>query len=523
MFKIILADDEPVIIRGLRKMLQWERLEAEIVAEASDGDELLTKIKMYSPDIVISDIAMPKMSGLDVIQRVRKNDNKMKFIFLSGYQEFDYVRTAIRYEAQEYLLKPVGKEELEHAVLRAEEVLKENSPMEYWKEDKKDIAAVFKKINSESDYMELYELFREMGFETEGMAFTGVCFSLPAEFYRKIADQNMQELLRFSIFQKIQEYVKKTKNGFVIRRDTNSSNLIILSYQDGAEEQIRKCIGQIQDNIYIEYKVRLVTGVGQTVDNIKELKFAYKTAKFGSELYYFNREEFIRYDDLSREFHSSFEDYNHKYKELVGNILSNTDCWKECLDEVLIIIENLHYGNRYAAENRCIVMLMDLFKELEEYHVLLADKGEEYESAVNYVRSQTSYEELKVYVKQFLSDFLEENAFQNQSSEKQTIYQVKEYIQTHYGEDISLKKIAEVVYMNPYYFSTFFKKETGQNFKNYLTDVRMKEAVRLLMQTDMRTYELAKAVGYNDVRSFTEKFKEYFGNSPSGYRRSKRS
>ena len=118
--------------------------------------------------------------------------------------------------------------------------------MEYWKEDKKDIAAVFKKINSESDYMELYELFREMGFETEGMAFTGVCFSLPAEFYRKIADQNMQELLRFSIFQKIQEYVKKTKNGFVIRRDTNSSNLIILSYQDGAEEQIRKCIGQIQ-------------------------------------------------------------------------------------------------------------------------------------------------------------------------------------------------------------------------------------------------------------------------------------
>ena len=126
-------------------------------------------------------------------------------------------------------------------------------------------------------------------------------------------------------------------------------------------------------------------------------------------------------------------------------------------------------------------------------------------------------------MKQFLSDFLEENAFQNQSSEKQTIYQVKEYIQTHYGEDISLKKIAEVVYMNPYYFSTFFKKETGQNFKNYLTDVRMKEAVRLLMQTDMRTYELAKAVGYNDVRSFTEKFKEYFGNSPSGYRRSKRS
>ena len=83
--------------------------------------------------------------------------------------------------------------------------------------------------------------------------------------------------------------------------------------------------------------------------------------------------------------------------------------------------------------------------------------------------------------------------------------------------------MAEIVYMNPYYFSVFFKKETGENFKNYLAEVRMKEAVRLLMQTDMKTYELAKAVGYNDVRSFTEKFKEYYGDSPSGYKKAKRS
>ena len=82
--------------------------------------------------------------------------------------------------------------------------------------------------------------------------------------------------------------------------------------------------------------------------------------------------------------------------------------------------------------------------------------------------------------------------------------------------------MAEIVYMNPYYFSSFFKKETGQNYKNYLVEVRMKGAVKLLMETDMKTYELAKAAGYNDVRSFTEKFREYFGDSPSGYKKARK-
>lgn len=131
MFKIILADDEPIIIKGLRKMIKWEELNAEIVAEAKNGEELLKKIKEFEPDIIISDVSMPKMTGLDVIKAIRASEINAKVIFLSGYQEFEYVRTAIRYEAVEYLLKPVGKEELEQAVLKAEKMLKTDRPMEY--------------------------------------------------------------------------------------------------------------------------------------------------------------------------------------------------------------------------------------------------------------------------------------------------------------------------------------------------------------------------------------------------------
>lgn len=522
MFKIILADDEPIIIKGLRKMIQWESLHAEIVAEAGNGEELLERVREYSPDIVISDVAMPKMSGLDVIKKIRETDKKIKIIFLSGYQEFEYVRTAIRYDAQEYLLKPVGKEELEQAVLRAEQELKSDSPMEYWREEKSDMQTVFRKMNTDTEYKELYQHFKDMGIDIEGKAFTGVCFSLPRGFHKEIGNQDMEELLRFSIFKKIQEYVKKEKIGFVIKREVNSSNLILVSSKDEynfmAEQEIKK----IREKIYEVYKVWLIVGLGNTVFHIKELKYAYKTAKFCSELHYFSQEDFIRYEDVSREFKSSFDDYNKQYKEMITSLFSRDGLWKEKLDKVLETIENLHYGNRYAAENRCIAMAMDFYKELEEYHIVASETRQEYEGFVAKIRLQSSYRDLKNFIERFLAKFLEKNAFQDTAAENQTIHQVKVYIKEHYAEDLSLGKMAEIVYMNPYYFSSFFKKETGQNYKNYLAEVRMKEAVKLLMKTDMKTYELAKAVGYNDVRSFSEKFREYFGESPSSYKKSRK-
>lgn len=520
MFKVILADDEPVIIKGLQKMISWEKLNAEIVGEAENGEELLRLIKKYSPDIVISDVSMPKMSGIDVIRELRKEDRKTKVIFLSGYQEFDYVKSAIRYEAQEYLLKPVGKEELEQAVLRAEQSLKKDNPMEYWQEEKNDIQTVFRKMNSEIECKELYQHFQEMGLETRDMNFTGVCFSIPMDFYKKIADQNMAELMRFAIFKKIQEYVKKEKNGFVIKREANSSNMILISEKKDEIEKIEQEVCSIRNKIYEEYKVRLIVGIGNTVEAVNELKFAFKTAKFAAEIYYFTQMDYIRYMDINREFHSSFEDYSKCYERLIKSIFHREDDWMENLDETLKIVENLHYGNRYAAENRCIAMAMDLYRELEKEHFVLPDSRQDYEKFVAKIRMQKTYEDLKKMVKNYLSDFIEGCNLQGHMPESQTIRIVKDYIKEHYQENLNLNIISEIVYMNPYYFSTFFKKETGQNFKNYLAEVRMEAAVNLLREKDLKTYELARAVGYNDIRSFTEKFKEYFGDSPSNYKKS---
>lgn len=521
MFKIILADDEPIIIKGLKKMIQWERLNAEVVAEAKNGSELLDKIYEFKPDIVVSDVSMPQNNGLDVLKFIKEQEWNIKVIFLSGYQEFDYVKTAIRYGAVDYLLKPVGKEELEQAILKAEQMLKTVDPLEYYREEKNDVQMVFGKMNSEAEYRELYEHFKDIGIETEKKTFTGVCFSIPVSFLKTIGNQNMAELLRFSIFKKIEEYLKKDKNGFVIKREANSSNIIFLQNKD-TKENTSDAIKKIRDNIHQLYHVWLIIGIGNTVYNISELKLAYKTAKFCAELFNFTREEIIRYQDISREFHSSFEDYNNKYKELERAILSRSTDWKTTLMEVLEIVENLHFGNRYAAENRCIAMAMDLYGELELCGMVPEEAQKEYEMFVTKIRTQSSFKDLKVFIEKQLERFMKKYIMGELSTKNSTIRIVKQYIGEHYSEDLSLGTLAEIAYMNSYYFSTFFKKETGQNFKNYLAEVRMKAALKLLMESDMKTYELAEAVGYHDVRSFTDKFKEYFGDSPSGYKKSRK-
>lgn len=519
MFKIILADDEPVIIKGLKKMIKWDDLDAEIVGEAKNGEELLKKIEELSPDIVISDVAMPRKSGLDVIKHIKESGSSIKVIFLSGYQEFDYVKTAISYDAMEYLLKPVGKEELEEAILKAERTLKKGSPIKYWEEEKNDIQTIFRKMNKETDYQELYMNFQDMGIDVDSVSFTGVGFSISPTTFKKVENQSMAELLRFSAFKKLQDIITANKKGFIIKRNPNRSYVILLSYRGDHEATTDAVIEQIREEILKEFQVELLVGIGETVEQISGLKLAYKTAKFCSELYYFNQSTVIRYPDVSREFTVSFEDYDNKYKELVAAILSKDEKWEIILEETLEFIENLHYGNRYAVENRCVVMAMQLYKELEECHVLPSESRKEYEEIVENLRLRATYKELKAYIKKQLTVFMGNYAFQSSAAENTTIRQIKEYIREHYSEDITLGKAAEIVYMNPYYFSAFFKKETGQNFKSYLLEVRMKEAFKLLMEKEMKTYELANAVGYNDTRTFTEKFKEYYGKSPQSYKK----
>ena len=136
------------------------------------------------------------------------------------------------------------------------------------------------------------------------------------------------------------------------------------------------------------------------------------------------------------------------------------------------------------------------------------------------VRDLETFHELESYVTDYITQFIEKRVFPNMGGENETVRNIKLYIREHYGQDINLKILSKEFFMNPYYFSAFFKQKTGKNFKDYLASVRMEKALELLLADNgLSVQELAKKVGYNDTKAFSEKFKQYYGESPVSYKR----
>lgn len=142
MFSVIIADDEPLIIKGLLKMVDWQRLDAKVIATARNGEQLINHMEELSPDIIISDISMPGKSGIDVIRYIEEHHLKSKVIFLSAYQEFEYAKQAVHYGVTDYLLKPVSQEELEGAIIKAEQACEDKLFLGCHQEDKKSTQVV---------------------------------------------------------------------------------------------------------------------------------------------------------------------------------------------------------------------------------------------------------------------------------------------------------------------------------------------------------------------------------------------
>jgi len=521
MIKAILADDEAIILNGLKKLINWEKLGIEIVGEASDGEAALEMIRKLNPQLVISDIAMPGLSGLEMLKKIQEHDLETKVIFVSGYQEFSYARDAVRYGAVDYLLKPVEREELEAAICKAIGMIDDQSKLSILEvsrtEDK--VHQLFQKINGTQEYAreDLYEEFAGLNISVEGKQFLGIAFRL---YLTKQAEKNpkMQELLKFSVYNKIQKKLEASGRGFMVKKSLNSCYAILILEKCDDRKSIETRIRNLAADESNHQKVMIKIGVGEKVDDIGALQLAYKTSRFALELYYFTEEDLIWYEDLHQEFKQSFEDYQECYQKLLHAFLNRQDSVCVEVNQVLKVIRSLHYGNRFAVQNRCNLMLAELTQSLCDHYLLDQTWIQEGEQCMEQIRLAPTYRQTCNMIMDYMNR-VHKQIKQGGSSEYNEIVRIRRYIEEHFRENLSLESMAQEVGMNPFYFSSYFKKNLGMNFKTYLTDVRMREAEQMLVNTDCKVYEIAERVGYKNVRQFNENFRGKYGKSPNEYRK----
>lgn len=526
MLRVILADDEAVIVKGLKRLIDWKKMDAVIIGEAGNGKEALKLIREKKPDLVISDISMPELDGLELLKEINRMGLCTRVIFISGYQEFSYAKKAVTLGAVDYILKPVEKAELEGAIRRAAGMIDEKSRLSILDEGEKEteLADIFRRINGEQSYgeQELYRQFEALDIDVSGREFVGTAFRLYMTRSAASSNIKIQELQKFAAYNRLQKKLEEEGWGFVIKKELNTCYTIFLLEPGEEKRVLHMRARKLAEVMTSGYPMVVKIGFGEWVKEIGSLQLAYKTSRFALELYYFTEEDEIWYDHIERRFEDSFEDYQECYIKLLNAYLSRKTSIDSEINRILLVIKNLHFGSRTAAVNRCVLLITEITQDLIAHYLIDSDYREKGEHVAEEIRSRPLYRQACSMITEYLKELFEIINEGIGNSEVNEIARIKQYISQNFRENLTLEAMAEVANMNLYYFSSYFKKNTGENFKNYLTGIRMKEAEKLLRNTDYKAYEIAEAVGYKNVRQFNENFKSAFGKSPNEYRREMR-
>lgn len=511
MLKVILIDDEIVILQGLKKLINWTALGLEIVGEAMDGLEGLSLIEEKHPDIVISDITMPNLNGIEMLRLINEKKYKLKTIFLSGYQEFEFVQEAMHYGATDYLLKPVNEDNMIKVLNRISQEIGEERSYHYLRKQDSIWEQKFQELLLNKDWSVTIDKFCLL------IKKEAICIGSKLLWKKEAVskDDNLS-IIKYEIYDYIHRIIEEL-GGKLIRKDNNAIYWII---QLDNRNELLQLINNIDELVTRKYPISMINGISCYHDSILEM---YKSAKRALEIYYF--EELKICYDVKKDYDIKLKTqaFKMEFDNLCQSIVVNRDSdliVKEILNAISMLKE-IHFGKKNAFINDCILLTGQIYALLNDCGLVNEYNQEEYLEFIENIRTKLTFSNMVKEVDAFYEQLFLKIQLLNNVHESSEIIKIKQYIDKHYHESITLEQLANYIGMNASYLSTFFKKETGQNFKSYLTLVRMKEAIRLLNSTDLKSYELANSVGYSDPKQFREKFKEVFGVSPQQYRKQK--
>lgn len=520
MLKVLLVDDEPYMLEGLKVMIDWNAYGFAICGEASNGEDALEIIKMSNPDLIITDIRMPKMDGLELIRLAyEKLHSTAKIIILSGYDDFSYAKKAMMYKIKNYLLKPLDDDELKDIVSKLScEILEERRKAE--------------NVNKQLTFITNQCLQRLIDGENKSTLIdrTKMLLNLKeSQEYRCIMlyINSLNSLARKT--GKIDAAIMKNKVIGLLQSELGSE----YQYNFFEDNQERICLILCEampfysnfENFLssLQEKLKDVTGscvslaYSKPAYEINVLRELYRQASYAINFnFYMGENSIISYVFIQNK-KLNYQVFTPDFSNLLCNIKAN-NC-NQIKDNVQSIFDQ--FCEMQSAPEIIVAylnnVLLELVKVINEFDGVSKDTLQmvlEFDNFLGYPsleRLLEAFLERCYYAANYI-DNLKKKDPQN------VIYEIKNYINQHYHQDIKLKKVASLFYMNPVYLGQLFKKATGMQFNDYLNYVRIEEAKKLLRQTNMKVVEISKVVGYKDPKYFVQKFKATTNISPSSFK-----
>lgn len=504
MKKVMIVEDEELILQGIKNIVDWERLDLNLVHMAHNGPEALRMWEQEPVDIIITDIEMPEMSGLELLREIRRKEEYVRFIILTGFDEFEYAREAIRLDVENYILKPIDEEELERQLIQAAARLDELEKKKIRYIDEKTEWMQFLSGKIPQEEREYYKEHLKLDAD-RGPFWAAVM---------KWSTDNVRENRITDMIMAIQDEKAQLRT---VHLPPDSLLLLLTGYEKAQE--VKEYFQQIQNQIESQFDILTFISIGPVFYDYRKLPEAYRAAMklqkylvvdgYGSCV----DEEHIRA--------RSSEDIAIDRTQLRKLILQkeNEGALRYIED---LFINNVKTGVSIDSVYQMAVHIAMLLQEIKkEYKLEKTDSLHNLPELLETIYRADNIFGIKTL---FMTEVNEIIRYLHEEDSQYTpvVRQIMEEVQKNYREDMNLKTLAYKYHMNASYLGQIFQKEVGCSFTQYLSSKKIEIAKDLILNTNMKINDIAKQVGYPDTSYFYRKFKQHYGVAPASLREMKK-
>ncbi|WP_123041478.1 response regulator [Cohnella candidum] len=519
--RVMIVDDEAVIRDGLRALINWRASGFEEVVDAKNAMEAMEKMERYLPDLIITDIFMPEMSGLDFAKKVRERYPFIRFVILTGYEKFEYAKEAIEIGVAKYMVKPIFPEELKQIVESLRDEIQQESRLRNWNEAAARRLDQYKPIVEENFWRDVLEGAIPTTREFEARAKAGdieasypvyACTAIricrPEQVYSRYGENEMP-LVRFAIRNIVEEIHGTSVVHMLEHGDTTLIGL--LSRPVDAEAWSRTA-----EAIERTLKIAVGIGGGYPRSDPTELRVAASEALEGTRyLALMDRTGFIRFEDIPSRSRERVEYPYEEEKELLETLRYRGRPGESALAPFL---------DRLSSQNPTPEEIRLSFVQLMAAVYRLADELgvngiPSYSESVARLEKLSSYQQMQKLLQELFAGIAEGKDAGQADYVGRLVDQARQLIDDRFRDSsLSVAQIAQVLCITPNYLSRIFHQKTGTTCVEYITDCRLEEAKRLLRRSELKNYEIAEKVGYANPHYFSFMFKKNVGCSPSEFR-----
>lgn len=520
MYKVLLVDDEELDLEGMKRFIPWSHLDMEVVGSVNNALSASEIIKNQQVDILVSDVNMPYMSGLELARIALEHTPNMRIIFVSGYQEFSYVQQALLLKAYSYVLKPMNDKELVASLIKVKRDLDEETKQREVETAYQEMIPIVKNdflirlLEREESEESLSKMSITYEFDQLRWPVRVAVMELDNLSWRQAGSLTTQKELARTFAQHIQKAI--TEKGQLPYCKLSSQRVAIL-VDDG---DAKAMIGELKDNVQQHLTTSITAGLGKPVYTLDQLQLSYRQAVEAVEgKMFLGKGSIIKYEDVSTEPGMLDAKMLDERMTVLLKSMEEYELVQICdeLEKLFGSIQNLR--SRFTVHNMSNYIIWKLEQYLSSRNEDLFELlGMEIQHLDILMQFET-VSDIRSWFIQRIFEISERLYEKSNSRDGKFIRSVIETMRERMSENITIKDIAQHFSFSPSHIGFLIKERSGSTFNELLVQMRMEKACELLKQPGLKIYEVADQVGYRYLPYFSRQFKEKFAMTPMEYRK----